>query len=950
MNVLLRLITFFHIAALVSPASIAGSSHFSATDGTSPQIHHQDREADHHSSRGLRRGVPIALVEKLPHGAHHSRLRSTLAPAHAPPTPVVVDPEIAEAEAIATQAEAEALGEEPTAVAVAASSLEAHAPKAESVRIDPDVATLATDEVDALGTAQMLAAKADRNGGTAQVLADKIGSRWMPMVGEAPAKPATKVAHPHSTENPLRAMRQLPKRVTEHVGEVAHAATPALPASQEPVKPHTRPYPNGPFHQRHRLQKSEAGAPPGGPPPGITVVDHREAPKYETPAPEDVRNLYAVEPGIAYGHGVPQADDGSSVADKKALDEARRLEEEEAQARRDLQSQAFGGQPSTSSGKKRERFRHEVEDLEARIAKETKSSSLALMLGDLQMDVYQLNEKADMMQKDIKDGVPVDWEGADEDRIVYPLSTAMRCIFLLAAQYFLVYTALAVCKAFTDVFDLGDVTMASTALKAACDAVSYAPMLCVLFLGTHLRASQITLGKRGPQEWAETAMEVCTWSCLVQTCLVLAIGLFSNPKHPLTGQSDAAGLGCFAMLRYASLMGLYAGFTVVCAAVLLMDARSLGARPANIWDDPRTAKTEYAPPVSAAMTCTIFLTLFFFAVHLAHSMVWTCKKLAGKPDWTAANDNTPHGVVSSWEKCLQTCASAVNIAPMICLLFIAARMRALQMDPRWGRPQRWAEACFYICVGSIVGQTFFILFAKIIGGRSAACAQTGNEEGRSTPLQQAVLFLSYVAMAVTYVACGLVVGSMIDIKAQDGAVTPPISPAMKCVMFLVALYFGVNLCVFITQAITEASEQGETFKRITDTCKMAENTTMFGPMLAVLFVAARMRALQMTRQKGSPQCWAQDAMYMAAGAVALQLCMAIVSGALSSSVNVDETGTLATSKIRYLPGRVLMECLKAMTFIMLFGGVLAIVASILVIRPETAQCAKTGFNNFDMDS
>ena len=38
------------------------------------------------------------------------------------------------------------------------------------------------------------------------------------------------------------------------------------------------------------------------------------------------------------------------------------------------------------------------------------------------------------------------------------------------------------------------------------------------------------------------------------------------------------------------------------------------------------------------------------------------------------------------------------------------------------------------------------------------------------------------------------------------------------------------------------------------------STVQFAPMLAVLFIATRMRALQMTDNKGSPQGWVQDGM------------------------------------------------------------------------------------------
>jgi len=237
-----------------------------------------------------------------------------------------------------------------------------------------------------------------------------------------------------------------------------------------------------------------------------------------------------------------------------------------------------------------------------------------------------------------------------------------------------------------------------------------------------------------------------------------------------------------------------------------------------------------------------------------------------------------------------------------------------------------------------------------------------------------------MVMGVTYIACAAVMCSVFMIKAKDEGATPPISPAMFCVMLLVVLYLGVFLCLFLAEVAVEANKQSprveltpprsstprspssspsrrlaeaqisprvEKLQRVLAICKMAENTVKFGPMLAVLFVGARMRALQMTNQKGSPQCWAQDAMYMATWAVLLQLCTVVASGSLSSSMEVDEDGTLLTSKIQYLPGRIFLECLKVITFIMLFGGVLSVVGSILIIRPETAQCAKRGFTGLN---
>jgi len=83
---------------------------------------------------------------------------------------------------------------------------------------------------------------------------------------------------------------------------------------------------------------------------------------------------------------------------------------------------------------------------------------------------------------------------------------------------------------------------------------------------------------------------------------------------------------------------------------------------------------------------------------------------------------------------------------------------------------------------------------------------------------------------------------------------------------------------------------------------------------------------------------AQDAMYMASGAVLLQLVMVLATGALSPAADVDDAGSLITKRIEFLPGRIFLEVMKAATFIMLFGGVFTVVASMLMIRPGTAVC------------
>merc|ERR1719375_2975625 len=58
----------------------------------------------------------------------------------------------------------------------------------------------------------------------------------------------------------------------------------------------------------------------------------------------------------------------------------------------------------------------------------------------------------------------------------------------------------------------------------------------------------------------------------------------------------------------------------------------------------------------------------------------------------------------------QQAADTVVLAPMLCVLFIGARMRALQIDPKNGSPQKWAQTLFYVCAyGLLVGTCLCLL-------------------------------------------------------------------------------------------------------------------------------------------------------------------------------------------------------------------------------------------------
>ena len=70
----------------------------------------------------------------------------------------------------------------------------------------------------------------------------------------------------------------------------------------------------------------------------------------------------------------------------------------------------------------------------------------------------------------------------------------------------------------------------------------------------------------------------------------------------------------------------------------------------------------------------------------------------------------------------------VNMAPMLCVLFIGARMRALQIDPVHGSPQPWAQFCFFLCAYSVMFQTLMVILTPFIYP-SVTCKK-GQFEGK----------------------------------------------------------------------------------------------------------------------------------------------------------------------------------------------------------------------------
>jgi len=187
-----------------------------------------------------------------------------------------------------------------------------------------------------------------------------------------------------------------------------------------------------------------------------------------------------------------------------------------------------------------------------------------------------------------------------------------------------------------------------------------------------------------------------------------------------------------------------------------------------------------------------------------------------------------------------------------------------------------------------------------------------------------------------YVGTFAIFVSIHTMKADSGP-TPPVSPAMRCVMNLTIQTFAIYYCHFALLLIRHALRDAETYVRrklevATNTVQTARHSVELAPMLCVLFVGLRLRALQMTDNKGAPQGWAQQAMNVSTWCV-LGQCLAILI--YPCFHNMDKEAVV-------LPDGNLKSTdyfLVALRFIFLlgiYGGAVTVVVAVFLVTPETA--------------
>merc|ERR1719480_292105 len=352
--------------------------------------------------------------------------------------------------------------------------------------------------------------------------------------------------------------------------------------------------------------------------------------------------------------------------------------------------------------------------------------------------------------------------------------------------------------------------------------------------------------------------------------------------------------------------------------------------PTDIWQEGT------APPPSPALWSTLTLMDTFAAVYVLHAVYYVLNRLEGTRS------------IASFrlEYLLSLGKETVNLAPMLSILFITARMRALQIDPSTGNLQPRAQFGFNTATWSLVILTCTTVLLPLLDKDYEL--KEGSAEGEirfvfKTPsLRMVGVVVRYVSMALIFLSADAIMVAIFLLKSEEGPqATPPVAPATLCVIILTSLYFVAYTLVYLSTTAAEFMPNSNAVQKLIDISRAGKQTVMFAPMLSVLFIAARVRALQLTTTvdgkvppSAGPQSWAQEGMFLATWSVLIQILMTYATTALMGA------GTTRSSSEEAKEGKhqgiaKFVDFVNYACMVAMYAGVIAVIVGIAQMTPET---------------
>lgn len=526
----------------------------------------------------------------------------------------------------------------------------------------------------------------------------------------------------------------------------------------------------------------------------------------------------------------------------------------------------------------------------------------------------------------------------DGSKILFrQVSTTLICVMCMTLVSLSVYTVLAISRNVDELNGLLEPSNPTDILSAASKSIAYPLVVCCLFVGCRMHVLANTDGYGEPQNWVKACMIGTTSGIIIEFVVVLLMGTLhaGNSQQPFSEVTAATHCDVhphiesqefvlpelkilFSLMEFIGMTLIYAGVAGVIVGIFVYKPAD-GALELSAWSTP-------------SLMATILLNVVYMSIHLG---IWAAHRFKERTVAYQANDGLHHymsKVLPKVHALQRACVSAgveARKIPMLTVLFTLARLHAANLDPWLGRPQQWARMMFY-------GSSVACLLEIACGGAIGATGK--NEKGyygvhifRSKWQIHAV---KKVVSICLYSATIVVLVSIARLKQPSGE-HRDMAPAVQCSLFLVAVYVGVQIAISTVFFLKHVC--GKDFSMLCNTVVAAGVSVGFYPMASILFIATRMRAIQITDNKGNPQCWAQDAMYLCVfGLIVQAICCLVLPIFTGLATSADENGN-ARYDLAPMVGAYAVTILKYFVLFCVFGGMCGISFSVFLITPYNAN-------------
>eukprot|EP00927_Polykrikos_kofoidii_P040796 TRINITY_DN34807_c0_g1_i1.p1 TRINITY_DN34807_c0_g1~~TRINITY_DN34807_c0_g1_i1.p1 ORF type:complete len:981 (+),score=169.07 TRINITY_DN34807_c0_g1_i1:160-2943(+) len=528
-----------------------------------------------------------------------------------------------------------------------------------------------------------------------------------------------------------------------------------------------------------------------------------------------------------------------------------------------------------------------------------------------------------------------------------PVSVTVWCVMVLAVQSFVICTALACSRNVDELAGLLQPSPTTGLLEVASRGAGVSAMVATLFVGCRMYVLATTEGLGEPPIWVKACMIIATCGLTLQIVITFLL--------PMVVKSEAADIASFAAIagdncdahlvlerkhfKDSFMTNLLFGKQVL--VMIMIYGGSFGVVFGVSMIPSQTTEVSNAV-ISTCIMSVMYLAVYFF---ISGSRMFgqstdndsddnyyrelRASRAAGSLDIDSSLEKTrcKHAGVLVFAG--QAMSTSVRKAPMLAAVFLAARMRALHLDPPHGLPPPIAQTSFLIVTAALFVETVAAAVASSVGRASTAYygVYVFSEEGIAGWVRNFFCGVIYVCLVPIF-------NSFFHATTSESSIAP-LAPTTLAVLRLAALFFFVDFAqwaVFVFEAVTK-----KRLSTLRDTVLAAGVGMGLTPFLAIIFIACRMRALQITQQEGSPQGWAQDLMHMSVFAIIIQVICCGLMPVFTNAATVVNADGQAEYDLRPMIGAYCVTFVKYVAFFGLHTGIIGQCVAIFAMTPETAH-------------